>query len=238
MSFVNKDGEEIYSVNAPYMTDAAGQVSTQLALTLVSQDDGIVTAKLTVDSEFLKDSGRKYPVTVDPEISKTFHGLFYLDEGEGSIKLNHGPYYLSNNHSVITKANSLPALEEGEQIISAKFTYDVTNGDTVFTSESDDPVIVNAHQITSFNGNAVNTGAAVLDYDSLTYNDNEHLTFDLTKLVKDWYAGNEDTVGFMFEANDTIGARQLNIKDKNSVDVNPSFNIIYKDFKGTENGLS
>ena len=238
LSFVNKDGEEIYSVNAPYMIDAAGQVSTQLALTLVSQDDGIVTAKLTVDSEFLKDSGRKYPVTVDPEISKTFHGLFYLDEGEGSIKLNHGPYYLSNNHSVITKANSLPVLEEGEQIISAKFTYDVTNGDTVFTSESDDPVIVNAHQITSFNGNVVNTGAAVLDYDSLTYNDNEHLTFDLTKLVKDWYAGNEDTVGFMFEANDTIGARQLNIKDKNSVDVNPSFNIIYKDFKGTENGLS
>ena len=238
ISFVDKDGKETYELAAPYMTDANGEVSTKLTLGLASQENNVVKVKLSADSEYIKSSDRKFPIVIDPEITKNFVGMFVMDEGEGSIKLNHGPYYVSNNHYVITKVNSLPALGEGEQIISAKFNYDITNGDALFTSESDDPIIANVHKITSFSQNVVNRENKVLEYDSITYEDHDSVSFDLTKLVKDWYAGTEPTNGFLFEANDTIGSKQVNIKGRNNTDLNPSITIIYKDFKGTENGMS
>lgn len=238
ISFVDKDGKETYELAAPYMTDANGEVSTKLTLGLASQENNVVKVKLSADSEYIKSSDRKFPVVIDPEITKNFVGMFVMDEGEGSIKLNHGPYYVSNNHYVITKVNSLPALGEGEQIISAKFNYDISNGDALFASESDDPIIANVHKITSFSQNVVNRENKVLDYDSITYEDHDSVSFDLTKLVKDWYAGTEPTNGFLFEANDTIGSKQVNIKGRNNTDLNPYITIIYKDFKGTENGMS
>lgn len=238
ISFENKEGDEVYRLAAPYMTDAKGEISTKLTLSLVSQESSSIKVKLTADSDFIKSPNRSFPITIDPEITKNFVGMFVMDEGEGSIKLNHGPYYVSNNHYVITKVNSLPTLGEGEQIISAKFNYDITNGDTLFTSENDAAIIFNAYKITSFNGNVVNRDNTVLDYDSITFNDNEHISFDLTKLVKDWYAGTVPANGFIFEANDTVGSNQVNVKARNNTDLNPSITIVYKDFKGTESGMS
>lgn len=77
----------------------------------------------------------------------------------------------------------------------------------MFSSENDDAIIVKAHKVNSINGNSLTADNAVLDYDSLSYYDNAQLTFDLTKLVKDWYADNEPKNGFVLEANETIGTK-------------------------------
>ena len=238
ISFVNKDNKEVYKLTAPYMTDADGKTSTQLSLKLESQDNGNIKVKLTANNEFIKSADTKFPITIDPEISKSFNGLFLLDEAAGSVKQNHGPYYVANEYSVLTQVRNLPSLSSGEQVVSAKFTYDITNSDSIFSSENDNPIIFNVHKINSINGNVVVKDNTVLDYDSITFNDNEQIEFDLTKLVKDWYAETVAKNGFLFEANDTIGNRQVNIKDRNSTDLNPSIKIIYKDFKGTESGMS
>lgn len=238
LSFSDKNGVEVYRLNAPYMTDSDGKISTQLTLSLVSQNNGVVKVKLSADSGFIESPETKYPVIIDPEITKNFVGLFTMDEGRNNLKLNHGPYYIAEEYNVITMVNNLPELSEGEQVISASFTYDITNGETLFDSENESPIIFNAHKINSINNNYVATDSIVMDYDSVTYRDHDTLKFDLTKLVKDWYAGNEPRNGFIFEANDTIGTKQVNIKSRNNTDLNPSLTIVYKDFKGTENALS
>lgn len=238
ISLVDQDGEEIYRVLAPYMTDAKGVSSSQIKLELISQEKDTVKVKLSVDKEFITDRERSFPITIDPEITKNFVRLFTLDECVGDIRAYHGPYYLSTGHRVLTKLNNLPTLDEGEQIVSARFTYDITNGGTLFSSENENAIIVKAHKVNSFNGDYLSVDNSVLDYDSLSYNDNAQLTFDLTKLVKDWYADNEPQNGFVLEANETIGTKQVNVKDRNNTDLHPSITIVYKDFKSSENGSS
>ena len=133
---------------------------------------------------------------------------------------------------------SLPILNDGERIISAKFNFETTNGSSVFTSETDTPIIVNAHKVTALANNTVQYESNVLDYDSLTYTDNENLTFDLTKTMKEWYNSSEDIDGFVFEAFDTIGTRQINIRESGRTTTTPSITITYKDFTGMENNLT
>lgn len=111
ISFVDQDGEEIYKVLAPYMTDAKGVSSNKIKLALISQEKNIVKAKLSVDKEFITDQERAFPITIDPEITKNFVRLFTMDECNGDIRLYHGPYYLSTGHRVLTKLNNLPTLD-------------------------------------------------------------------------------------------------------------------------------
>ncbi len=53
-----------YTISAPFMSDAAGEISPNIKLTF---EDNILT--VTADSEWLSDLNRAYPVIIDPDIS-------------------------------------------------------------------------------------------------------------------------------------------------------------------------
>ena len=72
--FEDTDGMEVYRLSAPYMTDAAGEESHGLTLTLT--DDGgkknkEVSVTLAVDTEWLQAAERVYPVVIDPVVTTT-----------------------------------------------------------------------------------------------------------------------------------------------------------------------
>ena len=73
------------------------------------------------------------------------------------------------------------------------------------------PIIVNAHKLTSASNGNVKYDSKVLDYDSLTYEDNRYLTFDLTSTFKGWYS-DTNTKGFVMEALDTVGSKKVVFK--------------------------
>ena len=234
----NKNGETVYTIEAPYMMDANGNTNTQLNLEIISQKGSNLTIKLTADYWFIHSIGRAFPITIDPETTKKLSSAISLKEGTASVSFNYGPYYASSSHYVIAQINSLPELNDGERIISAKFNFETTNGTSLFTSENDSPIIINAHKLNSINGNIVSYDSTILDYDSLTYNDNKKLAFDLTKTLNDWYENGNKIDGFILEAFDTAGTKQVNFQTATSSSVTPSLTMVYKDFTGTEGNHS
>ena len=107
----------------------------------------------------------------------------------------------------------------------------------MFADEGENPIIVNAHKLTSASNGNVKYDSKVLDYDSLTYEDNRYLTFDLTSTFKGWYS-DTNTKGFVMEALDTVGSKKVVFKSYTKTSTKPALTLIYKDFTGTESNLS
>lgn len=236
----NKDGKEIYTISAPYMYDAKGSTSTQMKIEIVKQKGSNLQVKLTADYAFIHTIGRAFPVTIDPEITtKTGSQLYYGEASSSGRIINHGPYYLSKDNMMIGRAIKLYALGNGEEIISAKYKFEVSNNDALFNSKDDSPIIINAHKLNTYNSTNCTYDSKVLDYDSLTYEDNRYITFDLTKQYKEWYSNSDTSAnGFVLEAFDSIGSKQVNIYEGSPSSVTPALTLIYKDFTGTESNLS
>ena len=233
----NKDGKEIYTISAPYMYDANGSSSTQMKIEIVKQKGSNLQVKLTADYAFIHTIGRVFPVTIDPEITTTLKSkLTFYENANGSVN-SYGPYYTSKNSYAICTVNNLPKLENGEEVISAKYSFETENGSNLFADEGENPIIVNAHKLTSASNGNVKYDSKVLDYDSLTYEDNRYLTFDLTSTFKGWYS-DTNTKGFVMEALDTVGSKKVVFKSYTKTSTKPALTLIYKDFTGTESNLS
>ena len=233
----NKDGKEIYTISAPYMYDANGSSSTQMKIEIVKQKGSNLQVKLTADYAFIHTIGRAFPVTIDPEITTTLKSdLTFYENANGSVN-SYGPYYTSKNSYAICTVNNLPKLENGEEVISAKYSFETENGSKLFADEGENPIIVNAHKLISASNGNVKYDSKVLDYDSLTYEDNRYLTFDLTSTFKGWYS-DTNTKGFVIEALDTVGSKKVVFKSYTKTSTKPALTLIYKDFTGTESNLS
>lgn len=233
----NKDGKEIYTISAPYMYDAKGSTSTQMKIEIVKQKGSNLQVKLTADYAFIHTIGRAFPVTIDPEITTTLKSeLTFYENANGSVN-SYGPYYTSKNSYAICTVNNLPKLENGEEVISAKYSFETENGSNLFADEGENPIIVNAHKLTSASNGNVKYDSKVLDYDSLTYEDNRYLTFDLTSTFKGWYS-DTNTKGFVMEALDTVGSKKVVFKSYTKTSTKPALTLIYKDFTSTESNLS
>lgn len=233
----NKDGKEIYTISAPYMYDANGSSSTQMKIEIVKQKGSNLQVKLTADYAFIHTIGRAFPVTIDPEITTTLKSELTFYENANGLVNSYGPYYTSKNSYAICTVNNLPKLENGEEVISAKYSFETENGSNLFADEGENPIIVNAHKLTSASNGNVKYDSKVLDYDSLTYEDNRYLTFDLTSTFKGWYS-DTNTKGFVMEALDTVGSKKVVFKSYTKTSTTPALMLIYKDFTGTESNLS
>ena len=233
----NKSGKEIYTISAPYMYDEKGSSSTQMKIEIVKQKGSNLQVKLSADYAFIHTIGRVFPITIDPEITTTLKSdLTFYENANGSIN-SYGPYYTSKNSYAICTVNNLPKLGNGEEVISAKYSFETENGSNLFADEGENPIIVNAHKLTSASNGNVKYDSKVLDYDSLTYEDNRYLTFDLTKTFRGWYS-DTNTKGFVMEALDTVGSKKVVFKSYTKTSTKPALTLIYKDFTGTESNLS
>ena len=237
ISVRNKNDDEVFSILAPYMTDAKGEISKKLKISLEKQENGKLEVKLSADKGFIKDSARSFPVVIDPEVSLTTISSHFIfgEANHSGYLINHGPYYVDNTNLFLGKVTNLQPLDDGERVISAKYTFEVRNSDTLFTNESDSAIVINAHKLNSLNNTGLTYDQTIVDYDTLTYSDNKSVTFDVTKLYRDWYADSEIPRGFVLEAHQTAGAKSVQFTQYIT---KPILTVVYKDFKGTESSLS
>ena len=237
ISVRNKNDDEVFSILAPYMTDTKGEISKKLKISLEKQENGKLEVKLSADKGFIKDSGRSFPVIIDPEVSLTTISSHFIfgEANHSGYLINHGPYYVDNTNLFLGKVTHLQPLDDGERVISAKYTFEVSNSDTLFTNESDSAIVINAHKLNSLNNTGLTYDQTIVDYDTLTYSDNKSVTFDVTKLYRDWYADSEIPRGFVLEAHQTAGAKSVQFTQYIT---KPILTVVYKDFKGTESSLS
>ena len=60
VSLLNDEGEEVYQISAPVMTDAAGTHSTELSLSIETQEDGSFLVQLLPDTNWLSSEERVF----------------------------------------------------------------------------------------------------------------------------------------------------------------------------------
>ena len=238
IALYGKKGDKVYDIVAPFMTDAKGNTSTKLKLEIISKKGANLRVKLVLDKSFIRSLWRAFPITVDPEISTNLLDDVEMYNCVDGTPLSYGPYTISNNSFTFLSLDTLPELSEGEQIVSAKINLDVFNVDSVLSQESDDPIIVKVHELNQLSDGSYNYCNTVLDYDSLTYDDNASLEYDITKLFKEYYNNNQENIEIALEADDTISSRTISIQQPSKMSGKPLLTYVFKDFTGMENDLS
>ena len=58
--------EVVFTLSAPEMTDALGEMSTDITLEILSVKNKKLTVKCTADKDWINNKNRVFPITVDP----------------------------------------------------------------------------------------------------------------------------------------------------------------------------
>ena len=129
-------GEEVFTIPAPFMSDANGAVSAGVFYELKDAANGALQLTVIADSEWMNAESRAFPVTIDPQI---------VVNGSGSMTTyswNDGKLYNSSLHTVGTcgagdgncKANRMymkllmPVLPRNPRIKKAELTLFQSGG--------------------------------------------------------------------------------------------------------------
>ncbi|HEX3016256.1 MAG TPA: DNRLRE domain-containing protein [Caproicibacter sp.] len=228
----------IYSIAAPQMEDASGIFSDGVTIKIVSQNKSKLTIQILTDENWLKDSSRVYPVTVDPYVftsqdPATINDTFISQRLGGTNFGGNGAMYLGNetaNYGAcrILVKTQLPSLSKGDMIVGAKL-YMVQYPDGFSSVNSS--MEIDAHAMTSdwtesnatWNSMSSKYTGTVLDYFiGSKSTDNSYNTWDVTKVVKDWYNG-ATNYGIMLKAQDESAMSRNEYLASN----NPGFNNYY-----------
>lgn len=132
ISLTNADGEEIYTIPAPYMIDAKDETSYEAFYTLEESDDGWLLS-VTADADWMNDTNRAYPVLLDPTVTEATNindfSSGYTRSGDIYANCNEDTgLYVGNdgtNHGAIRSyihINRLPKLPTGSEVTGASFS--------------------------------------------------------------------------------------------------------------------
>ena len=218
----NEDGEEIYLIPAPLMTDGDGNVSYDVAYTLEAADGGCLLS-VTADAAWINAEDRAFPVRIDPSLTlsvknanssqKSNMYACYIQEGEplyyGWSKLAYCGYGQSAKDKsiyVYMYVNNLPALPVGSIVTNAElglYQYKYSNEGCssmpigLYEVTGENPRSDNSYYYWIYNFNW-NTKPEfdrdnIIDYQALSSaTTGKYVSWNMTELVKKWYAEKSD----------------------------------------------
>ncbi|MDE5995083.1 MAG: hypothetical protein K2G60_06185, partial [Oscillospiraceae bacterium] len=247
----NSDGEAIYILTAPFMTDADGENSDGITFSLLNIKNNTFTVKTTLDATWLNDENRTYPVTVDPVVqtkpdtatikNKYITSIDYNLEAYGSIYV--GNSTLMGLTRAAVKFTSLPTLDKGDMVTNACIYL----GQLSYDDVSQPNLQINAYEMTSawsdFDSSKAGIcstkdpehDSCVLDYTTTSASNNyRQLSWDVTSVVKKWYNGGANH-GIFFKSSDSrIAVAQLVSKNNNIKNGKPVMTVQYINNRGLE----
>ena len=240
----DSEGGVVYTISAPYMVDANGETSEALELKILSNNKGKLSVKLTADKTWLKDKSREYPVTIDPsiifgdsaqEVTSAYVSSGSPDKVMGqSTNCYVGKSDISESDGLF-KINELPEIEVGDYIVNSEL-----NVYPMSTPASN--IQLRAHKVTSEWANNTVTynnttfDNIVVDYANVTAGSQDVITFDITKLAKEWYSGTANN-GVLLRTEDVAGISLGGYSCYYS-NCKPMFSVTYKNYVGTEPQLT
>ena len=255
------DGVVVYTLSAPYMVDAEGEKSEAVELKILKNNKGKLSVKLTADKDWLKDSSRIYPVTVDPSFTYSSNtndimSWTYIESYNSSTDHGHeqylyaGTYIDDEDQRTLIKINRLPSLNIGDMIVEAKANLCLIP-EGLFTT-----TYVGAYEITkswdeysetwsSFGSGGYDNN--LIDYEKFVNGQEaQWVDWDITELIKKWSIKPDpnDNYGFMLKVVDGTAINQ-NIRFASPIfgfeddyeplkNLRPSFTITYRNNKGLE----
>ena len=234
-----------YIIPAPIASDANSVYAENdlLYYTLTDGGNGKYSLSVHIDSDWMNDESRVYPVTIDPPISVPKSTVTDLDINSNSPATNYSSsttMYVGQTWRGYWKTASLPYIPASAYITQATISLysSSTSGNYVgvyqVTTNWDSTLTWNKTTASSPQGSVSST---LLDYNCIngTSSNGKRYTWDITKLVRDWYDGDAANHGISFNIVSNTTPSSANSIFNTSETVNyPKFSISYKDIKGVE----
>ncbi len=220
VELVDKNGNCILILYAPYMSDANGAVSNAVELTVSDIKNGSFTLTTSVDAEWLADNEIEYPVTIDPVIqteqaweeTTSAHSSFVSSgypnscfgrggaQYMGSLFVGNDAYY--GKTRALIKNQNLPTLSVADKVVYAELA--------AFVWACYPEIRVNLHRITKdwnqstvcWNSN-ITYDSEIEDYQIIQHiNDTDEdadrwQRYEITDLVRGWYSDEYENYGVM-----------------------------------------
>lgn len=255
VGFKDTEGKECFRVSAPYMKDAAGNISEAITVTLDTEEkettvpltgEGKDSCRITfsADKEWLTAPERVYPVTVDPVTTTSKERADIMDAHVDSL-------YEEDNfqQSIILKTRGgdhiqrsfikfdLPEMKTGDMVVGARLVL------ASFAQDNKERSIAVHKVLHSWDSATINWNnkplyeETVQDICRYTADKAKYITFDITRLVKDWYQ-NGKNYGLMFKDEYEIFGRyteyQASDNDDDFENQRPRIEISYMNYSGIE----
>ena len=210
---VSKYNEIAYYIEAPFMLDSNGIFHDGITLSI--EDEYI---KMELDSEWLLQEDRAYPVIVDPTISEQLtnssvdNTSVYSASPNSTSMYQYGALYVGKEASSYGKLRgamkfNLPTLDESDMVIQANAYLSQLNyggsGKTVYVICNEILTNTSMKNLTwnKLAGNCLNpTDYAACNHETVGY----FYNFDVTRIVRGWYQ-NSDNYGLGFASENENG---------------------------------
>jgi len=211
----SEDGSEVFSFSAPVMYDANGEFSKDIIVKLTPNEENYILS-ITPSQDWLNDSNRVYPITIDPTITVNLPSqISNAIVKQGSPDTSYNGYAVSDlevgNGTGTDGAEmsylkfNLPELSSSDMVTSAKISlYEHTN----FTPQINLYGVISDWDISSLTyNNQPSHNNAAEDYVKLTTSTTETVSWDITRLTKDWYiSGNNCGILLKSMTDNTTGS--------------------------------
>ncbi len=207
VSFLDETGEEIFNIDAPWMSDEAGNVSHSVDVSVIQSGNNALI-KYTPSSEWLKSEERVFPVLIDPSIttrryqSNYIDTYVYEDDTSPAARANETLLKIGNisgkRYYAYIKILNIPSLIEEFYINDAVFTF-YTNTSSASLS------LYGVHEAWDENTITYTTqpdSSSISTVSGTSFTNNlTKYTFDLTEWLNGSISGNETGVPFLQSEN-------------------------------------
>ena len=232
-------GKTKYRIPAPYMFDANGVVSYAVSYGLVELPNGSYVLTVTADTEWINDSARTFPVTIDPTlhpVSDSYDTFVYSGEPtenygtEAAMQIGAG----TQGYIYI----DLYDLPEDAIIQNAKLHtyYYFTSGSSGQYTTIRAYEIMSSWDETSVTWDTKPTvsstilGASTLTYSSMTYNSPSTTWFYITDAVEGWLDGTTENYGIALSSVSSSSPYVFFKTYESGTSFMPSISIMYEYF--------
>ena len=230
-----KTGETVYVIPAPYMYDAAEEYSDAVSYSLVQSGNKEYKLTVTADPEWINDSDRVFPVTIDPSLNSPHSSVTTTNIVSMLPDMNMGNYAFLNVGAeayAYWKTTSLPDIPDSAYITNAVFAMN---------SEGNNLSVVGAYPVTSswdttltWNKMLAGQGSFSSYIDYGTISSGSLCEWNITSLLKEWYSGETTNYGLCFKnITGTDVSKFTSIKSTNPT-IRPRLIVTYRDMKGLE----
>ena len=229
--------EPLYTILAPDMTDASGNISNNVELNL-DDSEGLYIATITVDSDWLNDVERAYPVRIDPTINVDSDniGLYGVEQGSPNSIIGDNRYpYVGYDDGIASLNLSIFHTMHLMTRTYVGVDYDFTQ---ISSEAKIDSATLSLYHYTAYSKGTTNFGLYSVDSEwdkgNLTWNNQlnlEHtfigyqlanptegyLNWDVRDIVNSWINGLSSNNGFVIKAEDENNMQCEVFYNKNGV---------------------
>ncbi len=253
------DGAEIFTIPAPTLEDAAGNISSDAAYQLLKTDAGFILS-VTADPAWMNAEDRAFPVTIDPSLYLHNNGgvqTTMLRSGSpNSAAPDHADQFVGKKNNttyqtceVVLQVESMPQIPVNCALVNATLMMAHAG---FFTSDSastsSGSLTVDAKKLGAPSSNVLNltyngvhgsgglgVDGIILDYKTLSSSTkNKYASWDVTSAALDWLDAGASKGAILLTPHEANPNRFANLIGHAWHDNSPYFVVQYRNVVGLE----